>query len=479
MHFSLNQINKIVRFLFALAIILLPFNALPYFRNILREIAYEGTFYPLFTLMVIFGIMFLQGEKIMLPKHISFKILILFLFWILLSSSVNFFSIASVETKGRTGVEKFLLQFMLVIFVIITSLLIYNITVRLQEPLYNFRRFIMISFLIAGAYSLVEIAFLTGQNWAGNILQAIDLIIRDTSQGATLYFGRLRSVSGEASWFALYCSFALPWIFSYIFTARRYNIWLFLLISFYLLLLIILSLSRAAYVITIVQLFLFIFALFFSRQKSIQKGRIYALLLSLVVAIFIVTIGFKDSIFFRQTILDVLFSLISLENLSNVARIGSQITGFSIALDYPIFGVGLGQYGFYMADYVPDWAKTDEMLAWIDPSVGTPWAPVHGIYSRISCELGFVGLVIWLAIWLTVLYSCYKRYRLNSRLAGSHDILGLSLLISIIGMLLSGFNIDSFRFFGYWITLGVAWLYLSSSTSNKIASSYELKHRHS
>jgi len=459
MYLTLNKVNK---FLLAFAIILIPFNSLPYFKDILREMSNEGAFYPLSIAILIWGLMLLQSNKVRLPQHISVKILGLFVLWIFLSISVNLPLVSLLETKGRTGIEKFLFQLILLTFVILSSLLVYNVTIHFRTPLHTFRRYVTISFLVAGTYSLIEIAFLAGNDWATYILQSFNPLIHEQGHmhEALLYFGRLRSVSGEASWFAMYCSFIFPWIFSYTFTERRYS-WIYWLLTCYLFLLVILTISRTAYVIVIAQLVLFLIGILFVQQGKIRKGRIFILVAGFLIVLFIATITFKESIFAERTFFDVFASLSDMDNLSNIGRFGSQIAAFNIALDYPFWGVGFGQYGFYMPDYVPQWAKVSvEIQEWMNATPGTSWAPVQGLYSRIIAELGFIGLMIWIAMWLMVLIAGFKRYRINARLTGYHDTLGLSLLISIIGVLLSGLNADSLRFFGYWILLGMAWVYL-------------------
>jgi O-antigen ligase len=167
-----------------------------------------------------------------------------------------------------------------------------------------------------------------------------------------------------------------------------------------------------------------------------------------------------------KSLIDVFLSLASKDNLSNIARFGAQLAGYQMALDHPVFGVGLGQYGFRVADYIPDWALvSEEIRKWISPTEGTAWAPVHNIYVRIASEGGFIGLLLWISMWGSVLLGCIRKYRSNTVASGQPDYLGLALVVSIVGVLLSGFNADSFRFFGYWLSLGAAWAYISQTNS--------------
>lgn len=464
------SLNRASQLLLALAIILLPFNSLPYLKNILREMSNEGTFYPLFIAIIIWGILIPKGNKFELPKHLGFKMLVLLLIWIFLSGAANFTSISFLYTKGRTGIEKLIFQIMLVVFIMLSALTVYNIVSHIPQFLLNLRRYVMISFLIAGLYSVIEIAFLSGNELAITVLQTINPLIHGTHV-PLLYPGRLRSVSGEASWFAMYCGFISPWIFSYVFTERR-RIWIYTILTAYLILIVMLTQSRTAYVITAIQLFLFSFGIVFANRNVLRKIRLIPFITAIAIGILVSQVAFKKNVPTGYTVQDTFSSLAQTQTsnnvflMSNIARFGSQIAAINMAQEHPIFGVGLGQYGFYMPDYVPKWATTsDEIKEWMSKEEGTPWPPVHNLYARITAELGFVGLGIWLILWATVLLSCYKRYRLNNQTNGQHDTLGFALMVSIVGVLLSGLNADSFRFFGYWTVLGIAWWYVEKPLS--------------
>jgi O-antigen ligase len=149
--------------------------------------------------------------------------------------------------------------------------------------------------------------------------------------------------------------------------------------------------------------------------------------------------------------------------MSNIGRLGSQNAAWRMSLEWPIFGAGLGQYGFHMPDYVASEAfMSYEIQNWASTSEDTPWAPVHGIFPRIAAETGFVGLSLWLLMWLTLSWSIWQRCRLSLKRG---NIIELTLLISIGGTLLVGFNADTFRFFGYWFLLAIGWAYVSANSS--------------
>jgi O-antigen ligase len=447
--------------LVALAICLVPFNALPYLQNVLGEMSNEGAFYPLAIAMIIWSLGAIRVFKIKVPLHRSFVLLSLFFVWIIFSAAVNSPEIAVASTKGRGGIEKLLLQIVLVFFCMLATLVVYRCMMRVPRSLAHYRRYVSISFLICGLYSVIEIAYLSGSGIAEAILANINHYIQP--ERLPLYPGRLRSVSGEASWFAMYCSMVLPWLLSYLFSESRRR-WRYFIWFAYFILLVVLTKSRTAYVITTIQFGLFCFGVMVSAgpQKT-HRWRVVTIFLALVLVFGLTLVNLNSS---GKSLIDVFASLASKKNMSNIARFGAQFAGYKMALDHPVFGVGLGQYGFHVADYIPSWALvSDEIRIWISPTEGTSWAPVHNIYARIASEAGFVGLLLWISMWGSVLLGCIRKYRSNTVASRQPDYVGLALVVSIVGVLLSGFNADSFRFFGYWLSLGAAWAYMSQTNS--------------
>lgn len=437
-----------------ITIILLPFNGLPYFP-FFGEMAVEGAFYPLLVAIFIWLLCWLfYRPPIQIPVNIIFAGLLLFFLWIILSGAVNFNMIITSITKGRTGGEKYILQILVLGFGLAVTWFFYHFLIQEKNYLAIMRTFMLVSFLIIGLYSIVEIGYLLGNDLAYRILEVVVPYIREPD-----IYPRLTSVSGEPSWFAMYASFILPWVISFIFTEKRINSYLLVLVYF--LVMIGLTFSRTAYFITLVQLAIFIFILALFSKYRVEKKKLLSLIAAALFAIIIVV---NIQGFGMTGTNEVMTSFTDKETSyagSNIARLGSQITAVRIGVDYPIFGVGLGQYGFHMPAYVPDWAWDNKAIQdYMDPDPGSIWAPVHGIYPRILAELGFVGLLIWLAIWSVLLFKCWQRCYERTKQQGKLDYLGLALIISIIGVLMSGLNTDTFRFMGYWISLSLGMIYV-------------------
>ena len=456
-------VSRVLFPLIALSLFFLTLNGLPN-RRLLGELSVEGAVYPMLLAIIIYGLAVIQKGRINKPNLLSYQLLTLFLVWVLISGILNFHGILANFTKGRSGVEKFSLQFVLLLFVFFTSMVSYATLKPFHRKniLLIFRRWILFSFLFAGIYSLViEIPAELGQGWAISILGFITPIIHG-SEG--LYLSRLRSLSGEASWFGMYLGFVFPWLMSYYFTERKTYKYIYLALIVYALILAFLTYSRTAYFIIASQIFAFVLIIFFKGIHRHRRQLLWLLLIAIPLSgLLIIETNAVDKIV--QIYYSSLFEQDREFQLSNIARIGSQLAAIHMGLSHPLAGVGLGQYGFYMPDYLPTWAlDSPEINLWASSSPDTSWAPVQGLWVRILAETGFVGIFLWLSVWISVLISVWKRYRKLRQIDQQNSILPLSLLISILGLMLIGLVSDSLRSLSYWITLGVTWAWLTQRT---------------
>nr|WP_072060827.1 O-antigen ligase family protein [Clostridium novyi] len=207
--------------------------------------------------------------------------------------------------------------------------------------------------------------------------------------------------------------------------------------------------SRSGYVIIAIELLIMSILILKSKNKKVNKSIIIGVILfgSILLVPIINYTNAKNGI----NVVKVVQSLRDRDNLSNIARYGSQKASLNMGLHNPIFGVGLGQYGFYMPKYIDEeyYNKSWEIREWVNPQENTPWPPVHSLYLRIIGELGIVGFIIWIYLCGYILKNLYKIYK------NSNETLLLALFVSYVGTLLSFFNIDSFRFLPMWIIAGL------------------------
>lgn len=137
--------------------------------------------------------------------------------------------------------------------------------------------------------------------------------------------------------------------------------------------------------------------------------------------------------------------------LAIAERIVYWQTGLEIFADHPLFGVGLGNVGFYFPEKMPGYA-------WYLPEVTNilyyrPFlSNTKSLWIRILSETGLVGFGIFLA-WLSLLWK-------SSRLAHSSNepvvkVLGLAGQFVLISFILEGFSIDSFALPYLWFAMGL------------------------
>lgn len=467
----------LLRLLFGIAIVVMPFNNLPYFRDILHEMANEASFYPMTIGLLLWIVSLFYSRNFLFPKSKIFLLLCLFVIFVFISFAFNFSNISIAIFKGRTGISKNILQVGLLLYMCLIPLFIYNIYNNNGNKTIIFkyiRKAILISFFIAGFYSFFEILSLlrlTGKN----ILSFIEPLIHDYGS-----YQRLRSVSGEPSYFAMYCAFIFPFMLSYLFDEKYNKIrWLFYILTGYFLFLIVLTYSRTAYFIAIVEFLFFYTLIFIIGRKNLRK---YAIKSALILLIIIVTEVIVLPFFSIREYSIIKTSEVFLPGTeqvstqfaaSNNIRFASQAAALNIAIKNPIFGVGLGQYGFHFSDFFSGIDKNSQneetqviIQSFMRDDPSTPWPPVYSLYMRITAELGFVGLILWLSIWFFVIIKLFKRIMVNTRVTENVDWFGISLLVCTIGALSIMCAHDSFRYFGYWIILGVTFIYVQKNRTS-------------
>jgi len=246
-----------------------------------------------------------------------------------------------------------------------------------------------------------------------------------------LYNGikRMAGLSGEPAMFG----FVTVSIFIFLFYINSFKIYLFnkRLDRFILLLLgcgIILSTSFAVIFIVI----FYIVYLYFRNGFNLLK--ILKLSLLFTIFIFIMYIGTGSDF-----IVDRLIETSSGTSYSSMIRGNMFLTGILIFIDYPIFGVGLGNFGFYAPLYSP--IELDKF-----------WESMS-LFSRLLSETGFLGFIAFLLF----IYS-HKRltYDKKSNIINKEVIFSQGLYHSVVAMtLVLLIAIPSLTWMIYWVFLAM------------------------
>lgn len=125
--------------------------------------------------------------------------------------------------------------------------------------------------------------------------------------------------------------------------------------------------------------------------------------------------------------------------------------GLSVAGEYPLMGVGLGNVGRFFPQTLASYGyKLMEIRQVMERGTAVPNA--KNLWVRLLSETGLVGFGLF-AAWLVTLLAATARLR---RARG--DLLptiGLAGVLVLIGLLAEGLSVDSFALPYYWVSLGL------------------------
>jgi hypothetical protein len=159
-------------------------------------------------------------------------------------------------------------------------------------------------------------------------------------------------------------------------------------------------------------------------------------------------------VFYAANLDSVVRVVVGGDSVSDLSRLAYQITAVSIFASSPIFGAGLGQFAFKAALYMPAWG-------FLSPEIGlslsggeAPWPNTYSLYARLAAELGLIGLLGWLAIWVTLILSVYRAALIYAGFGRAVPAIAYPIIMSCVAILVTGVTTDTFRIPMIWITLG-------------------------
>jgi len=419
-------------FFIILILVSLPFNSIPALMPI-GELSHELWFYISLTILPFFIKEIYRGMKFYKSKELIF--IIIFFLWIYISLIVNIFELYDYAFKNQMGIYRFITQNGVLIYLLVMFFIfrggglmygwnkVYNLLLKSS----------IISFNLVFIYIIFEI--FQEITIFSDIKNYIDFLIRDEQY---LYFNsnKLRSVTFESPFLGYYLSMVLPF-FLYLTqtSSSRYGFFLIYLTIFAT----IVSNSRFAMILLFIEILLFVFLLYWQRIK-LNKVYITGMLLSIMPIL----------IFAFILILNNTFNINndSSHSTSNITRFSTAYALFYMFLDNPFFGLGLGQAGFVIADYYPNWAYSSyEINNYIDP-LHTTWPPLYNAYLRLLAETG-IGGIIFILLSVYIFYKTLKLYQFSG------DVRILSLVIYSIACILSFMQFDTMRVLNFWILIAI------------------------
>ncbi|HWQ04869.1 MAG TPA: O-antigen ligase family protein [Longilinea sp.] len=133
-------------------------------------------------------------------------------------------------------------------------------------------------------------------------------------------------------------------------------------------------------------------------------------------------------------------------------RVVYWVTGWRVFNDYPLFGVGLGNSGFFFLDKSPSIGWTSIEVRYL--LTGATFLPnIKSLWVRLLAETGLVGFSIFVSWILTMWRSAFQTLR--SALP-FHKLTAFVCQLMLLAFIAEGFSIDSFALPYLWVVAGLA-----------------------
>jgi O-antigen ligase len=291
-----------------------------------------------------------------------------------------------------------------------------------------------------------------------------------------LFPTRISGMTYEPNWFAEQIAFLLmPWLFSAVFSgysAFRWRArWRWVSVELFLLLwaagVLIFTYSRSGMILLAVQLLVVFLFRPRSRQISAEADKrvrwrlagkriLQASLVLVVLAVIIFVAGSRNNYFARlwNYWIDEESSGQYLQYIAFDQRFTYWNTAYRMYEAYPILGVGLGNFTFYLDEFLADrpMYPTPELLTKLTPAEGrSQISTVKGFFPRLLAESGLLGTAAFLA-FLVALIGCALHLVLT--LEVEPQFWGRAGLLGLVVFLAVSFSFDSFSLPNMWVVFG-------------------------
>jgi hypothetical protein len=453
--------SAILSFLLMAGVFAIPFDSVPG-PGALGELANELSF-P-FLGLAIAGTFALSitGREARLTSSLALKIGLGIVAVIFVSWLVNAASIHGALVRERTGENKFLTSFLVILYGIAMAWMAEQIDERDYRRL--LLRPIVWSATFCSAYALFELAGRSGPlqpifTPIDHLIHARQADVVNAWNGSLNYkvlYGwdpRLRSVSFEPPAFGNFCGFAWPWVWFAAVTAqpeRKLRGWASLALFT---LVIVLAESRTGKMMLLAEVAtLALLAFVYVRRDRGSEAAAVARF-GLPAAAAIAAAGVLLYAVDNYSLF--VAGVVGGDSVSDLSRLGLLMAATNIFLSHPLLGVGLGQFGFHVATSLPDWAYLSPEIAPMLYYPNGPWPVVYAIYARIAAELGIVGLLGWIGLWsgLAVLLVGAAR---DLAVDGRRWTVVHPMILTCVAVLVSGIASDTYRTPMIWMGLGLS-----------------------
>lgn len=446
------SLRTIYTLLFLLGVFFIPFNEFEGL-SFLGEYKDEAATYFFLTGFVFVICESLVSKKIQFPyKNPLIVLLLIFIAWTFITVLLNIDTIKVNFYKQTTGISRYIRQTIsLLISAICFTVLYWNVVNKysLQQIVLKIRRVIFYSFSFVTFYAVFEIGIVYfGMGFLKPVLGLFEFLPFINNHLHIYDRIGISSVTFEIPALGNFLIFVAPWMFSYIITEKGFVKYVPSLIV---LVLMLFSNARAAFIVIFFQLFCFVVLLWYDERfkSKVMFG------LKGFATIMVIVILFKSETIYNtvyEKIDTINFSKNLTQSISNKSRFGMQYAAIEVFKENPIYGVGFGQGTYHMVKHYPYWstAKNWEFYLYYKNQQDKSFPPQFNIYTRLLAETGVVGALLFCG--LMFLSFCYALV-FWKKAAVPDKYIGVILLLSIIGYSINWLQSDFFRHYGFWLAL--------------------------
>lgn len=336
---------------------------------------------------------------------------------------------------------------------------------------------IVVSVIVIIIYGIIDMFYLLGNEMATDILIMINPFLHEVVTThewwpPLLWKGQLRSIFAEPSYYGIYSSFAMMFLwYKFIRVDKTKYKAIFIAIIFAFTFGLFLTKARTAIALFLGEcIILILYMLYLRRKILLQKVMIIFIATAiafwganLVIANLAIWQGNDNinDINMKAYLEDNLTSLASTDKRSNTARYSIMIANFKIGIDHPLLGVGTNLTDAYIPEYLPAMSKSNhEVNMWLDnqkeKGILKSGFPSLGEYTKRFAQNGLVGIILFLIPPIILLLNLIKKIRVNYN---NEDIVikYVFFFISFVGIMASGIG-DSINItYCYWVLLGLGY----------------------
>jgi hypothetical protein len=346
---------------------------------------------------------------------------------------------------------------------------------RFYHGLLLLRKGLLYSFLLAGAYSIIEICYLFGFYPARHILVVINhwihtAIVHNGWWPPLLWQGQVRSVCPEPSFFGAYATAVIPFLACYLFDDKCHKLrivpvvcWLFFLL--------LMTKSRTALIVLFGETALFSAMLLWLKRNMLKRLGVFLLIIFVAYILsdkILMHPGTKSprSWITAQSVTDTLGSVVKPNARSNASRFAVQRAEWTLFLHHPLLGVGPGLSSSYIEQTLLRHLKNEEMLIWVKSqrSHSAYRFPIVNSYSNKLAELGLVGTGVFLAPLFGIVVFAVRRIWRHTGEPQEHLLL-IAFFVAFIGSCVGLFSVSELTMLSFDVLLGFGFCILEQQLS--------------